>query len=181
MATSSEPDPYAVLAVAQTASAGEIRRAYLALVARYHPDRHQGNPLEELASARMGQINRAYEVLSDPQRRAAFDRGDGGPGDGAGVPAAGFAAGAGGGNSTPVAVWLLLLPVTIVLGWRFGALLVRGLIGLANELLAAAAVLQGTPVPALLALLALSFVLWSLVRRIRQSRRAKKPSDQRGD
>ena len=70
-----EPDPYSVLGVARTASDSEIRAAYRALVAKYHPDRHQGNPLEELAGARMTEINRAYEILSDPARRAAFDSG----------------------------------------------------------------------------------------------------------
>lgn len=70
-----EPDPYAVLGVARNASPEEIRAAYRELVARYHPDRHQGNPLEELAAAKLAEINRAYEILSDPERRAAYDRG----------------------------------------------------------------------------------------------------------
>ena len=63
------PDPYAVLGVDRAASAAELRAAYRALVARYHPDRHQGNPLEDLASERMAEINQAYELLSDPARR----------------------------------------------------------------------------------------------------------------
>jgi curved DNA-binding protein CbpA len=71
----SEPDPYSVLQVARSATQKEIRAAYRLLVARYHPDRHQGNPLEDLASARMTEINRAYELLSDPERRAAFQGG----------------------------------------------------------------------------------------------------------
>jgi preprotein translocase subunit Sec63 len=70
-----EPDPYTVLQVPRSASKKEIRAAYRALVAKYHPDRHQGNPLEELAAARMVEINRAYDLLSDPKRRVAFDRG----------------------------------------------------------------------------------------------------------
>jgi curved DNA-binding protein CbpA len=70
-----ELDPYAVLEVPRAATIREIRAAYRALGARYHPDRHQGNPLEELAAARMAEINRAYEVLSDPKRRAEFDAG----------------------------------------------------------------------------------------------------------
>ena len=69
MIPKNEPDPYAILGVAPTASEAEIRAAYRALVAKYHPDRHQGNPLEELASAKMAEINRAYEILSDPVRR----------------------------------------------------------------------------------------------------------------
>lgn len=68
-------DPYDVLGVARTASDDEIKAAYRALVAKYHPDRHQGNPLEDLAEAKLADINRAYEILSDPQRRAATDAG----------------------------------------------------------------------------------------------------------
>jgi hypothetical protein len=68
-------DPYAVLGVARTATEAEIRAAYRELVAKYHPDRHQGNPLENLAAAKLAEINRAYEILSDPERRAAYDSG----------------------------------------------------------------------------------------------------------
>jgi len=70
-----ESDPYSVLQVARSATQKEIRAAYRSLVDRYHPDRHQGNPLEDLASARMADINRAYDLLSDPKRRAALDGG----------------------------------------------------------------------------------------------------------
>ncbi len=69
-------DPYAVLGVARNASAAEIRTAYLGLVARYHPDHHQGNPLEGLAADKMSELNQAWEILSDPERRAAYDRGE---------------------------------------------------------------------------------------------------------
>lgn len=67
-------DPYAILGVACDASAADIRAAYLDLVARYHPDRHQGNPLEGLATDKMAEVNQAWEMLSDPDRRAAYDR-----------------------------------------------------------------------------------------------------------
>jgi len=73
MAAATAWDPYAVLNVARTAGAEEIRAAYLAQAARFHPDQHQGNPLEELASARMAEINRAYELLADRARRGTFD------------------------------------------------------------------------------------------------------------
>jgi len=59
-----EIDPYEVLGVSRSASKADIRAAYHALVARYHPDRHQGNPLEDLAAARLAEINRAYEMLA---------------------------------------------------------------------------------------------------------------------
>lgn len=69
MAIPEAQDPYAVLGVARTATPAEIRAAYHALVAQYHPDRHQGNPLAALASEKMIELNRAYETLSDPARR----------------------------------------------------------------------------------------------------------------
>jgi hypothetical protein len=68
-------DPYAVLGVARTASPEQIKAAYRELVAKYHPDHHQGNPLEELAASKLAELNRAYEILSDPERRAAYDAG----------------------------------------------------------------------------------------------------------
>jgi hypothetical protein len=66
-------DAYAVLGVARNATADQIKAAYRDLAAKYHPDHHQGNPLEDLAAAKLADINRAYEILSDPQRRAAYD------------------------------------------------------------------------------------------------------------
>jgi preprotein translocase subunit Sec63 len=66
-------DAYAVLGVARNATADQIKAAYRDLAGKYHPDHHQGNPLEDLAAAKLADINRAYEILSDPQRRAAYD------------------------------------------------------------------------------------------------------------
>ncbi len=63
-------DLYAMLGVAPTATPAEIRQAYRRLVRQYHPDRHPGDPA---AHARMVEINAAYAVLSDPDRRAAYD------------------------------------------------------------------------------------------------------------
>lgn len=73
MARSEAQDPYSVLGVARTATAAEIRAAYRALVAQYHPDRHQGNPLADLASEKMIELNRAYEALSEPAQRRFVD------------------------------------------------------------------------------------------------------------
>jgi hypothetical protein len=61
-----EPDPREVLGVSASATRAQIRTAYLELVARYHPDKHRGNPLEPLAAEKLRQINRAYEQLSGP-------------------------------------------------------------------------------------------------------------------
>ncbi len=68
-----ESSLYALLGVAPTATAEEIRAAYLAQVARYHPDRHAGNPLSDLAGERLTELNRAFEILGDPERRAQYD------------------------------------------------------------------------------------------------------------
>ena len=64
---------YEILGVPRTASAMEITKAYRLLVAKYHPDRHQENVLEELAQEKHKQLNVAYEVLSDPRRRSSYD------------------------------------------------------------------------------------------------------------
>jgi hypothetical protein len=65
-------DPFEALGVARDASPSQIRAAYRELVGRYHPDKHRGNPLEELASEKLRDINRAYEILSDDGLRAAY-------------------------------------------------------------------------------------------------------------
>ena len=66
-------DPFEVLGVRRSATRDEIRAAYRDQVARYHPDKHRGNPLEELAAAKLIEINRAYEVLSDDGKRARYE------------------------------------------------------------------------------------------------------------
>lgn len=72
-----QKDPYAILGVARSASADEIKRAYRKLAKQWHPDRNAGNAAAE---QRFKEIQAAYEVLGDPQRREQFDRyGAGGP------------------------------------------------------------------------------------------------------
>src|SRR3990170_4141115 len=63
-------DYYDVLAVARNASEEELKRAYRRLAMQYHPDR---NP-EPDAEARFKEINEAYEVLGDAEKRARYDR-----------------------------------------------------------------------------------------------------------
>jgi len=176
-----EPDPYLVLGVARTATAAEIRAAYRALGAKYHPDRHQGNPLEELASAKMAEINRAYERLSDPARRAAFDRGAGGGGGfaGPGAAASGGAGGAAPGPSGRAGRRLLqivalasLLPLVL----RFGGLIVRALAAVGRELVEAVAVLRGTPAAAGAVVLAAAILVAALIRRRRRAKRDQPPA-----
>jgi molecular chaperone DnaJ len=63
-------DPYEVLGVEHEASADEIKSAFRRLAQRYHPDK---NPSDDTAQ-RFKEINSAYQILGDPEKRAAFDR-----------------------------------------------------------------------------------------------------------
>jgi molecular chaperone DnaJ len=63
-------DYYEVLGVGRSASGEEVRRAYRKLARRYHPDVNREDGAEE----RFKEINEAYEVLADDDRRAAYDR-----------------------------------------------------------------------------------------------------------
>lgn len=62
---------YQVLDVPRDASAEDIKKAYRKLVRKYHPDTNPGN---REAESRFKEIGEAYEVLSDPQKRAQYDQ-----------------------------------------------------------------------------------------------------------
>ena len=70
---------YDVLGVAPEAAPAEIRAAFVALARRHHPDYFAAAPRgdKEDAERRMRGINEAWSVLSDPRRRAAYDRDQG--------------------------------------------------------------------------------------------------------
>ncbi|MDD6154585.1 MAG: DnaJ domain-containing protein [Eubacteriales bacterium] len=81
-------DPYEVLGVSRGASQEEIKKAYRKLVQKYHPDKYQGNPLQDLAEEKMREINEAYEALTGGH--------SGGSGAGSGYGSgAGYGAGSG--------------------------------------------------------------------------------------
>src|SRR5208283_1474806 len=90
----SKQDYYATLGVARDASAEDLKKAYRKAAMQHHPDR---NPGDKKAEAKFKEVNEAYDVLKDEQKRAAYDRfghaafEQGGPGG-----AGGFAFGAGG-------------------------------------------------------------------------------------
>ena len=64
-------DYYKVLGLTKSASADEIKRAYSKLAVKYHPDKNPGN---KAAEEKFKQVSEAYEVLSDPKKRADYDR-----------------------------------------------------------------------------------------------------------
>jgi len=67
----SSQDPYDVLGVSRTASQEEVRKAYLKLAHKYHPDKTGG---DKAAEDKLKEVNAAYDILKSPDKRAKFDR-----------------------------------------------------------------------------------------------------------
>ena len=85
-------DPYSTLGVTRQASEQDIKSAYRKLAKELHPDRNQDNPR---AAERFSELTNAYDLLSDKDKRAQFDRGEI---DAEGNPASPFGGGFGGGG-----------------------------------------------------------------------------------
>lgn len=83
-------DYYEVLGLSKGASDDEIKKAYRRLAKQYHPDM---NPGDKVAEGKFKEVNEAYDVLSDPDKKAKYDQ----YGHAAFDPSSGFGGGAGGG------------------------------------------------------------------------------------
>src|SRR5215470_12624435 len=66
-------DPYDVLGVSKSASAADIKSAFRKLAKKLHPDANKHDPK---AASRFAELNAAYEILGDGEKRKAFDRGE---------------------------------------------------------------------------------------------------------
>ncbi|MTH96518.1 DnaJ C-terminal domain-containing protein [Roseibium sp. RKSG952] len=66
-------DPYSVLGVAKNASESDIKKAFRKLAKKYHPDQNKDDPG---AQSRFAEVNQAYEIVGDKDKRAQFDRGE---------------------------------------------------------------------------------------------------------
>ena len=91
----SKDELYKILEISKTATDDEIKKAYKKAAFKHHPDRNPGN---KEAEAKFRQVAEAYEILSDAQKRAAYDSyghsafegGGGGPRGGGGFGGGGF-------------------------------------------------------------------------------------------
>src|SRR5687768_2359185 len=66
-------DPYSTLGVARDANEADIKKAYRKLAKELHPDRNKGKPG---ASDRFSKVTQAYDILTDKDKRAQYDRGE---------------------------------------------------------------------------------------------------------
>ena len=146
-----QEDLYEVLQVGRSADQDVIRAAYRALAQRLHPDRNSSPQ----AAERMKQLNQAYDVLSDPVRRAAYHRR--------------IDSGAGGSDVTPGSgKWSAARPRLARWRERLG-ILPMTVLGLIAVALLVASAIDGPPLNpgTVIGALGLAWVGWSLFRRFK--------------
>ena len=98
-------DYYSLLGISKTSSPDEMKKSYRKLAMQYHPDK---NPGDKAAEQKFKEISEAYDVLTDPQKKAAYDRFGHGAFDqrnarpGAGASSSGFHGFGGSGDFTDI-------------------------------------------------------------------------------
>jgi DnaJ-class molecular chaperone len=88
-------DPYQILGVPRASSADDIKKAYRQLAKKLHPDANLNNPNQAQTEQKFKEVTAAYDLLSDPEKRARFDRGEI---DASGAERGGFYRGGGAGG-----------------------------------------------------------------------------------
>jgi curved DNA-binding protein CbpA len=165
---------YELLGVAPTARGGQIRAAYLELIARYHPDRHAGHPLAGLAADRAAELNEAYRILSDPGRRAVHDEDI----RLAATKASARSRVAREAGALVILLRVLAIGVALLIVLRLSPIFWRAIGGLFRTVQQGLAGAAGTPLTLLFPLAAVTgIVVWGLRKRRRRSGKRAGPGD----
>ena len=93
-------DPYQVLGVPETATDAEVRKAYLNLARKYHPDNYHDSPLADLAQEKMKEINAAYEQITKERSGRSSASSGGSTGYGSSYGGSGYGSSYGGYGGT---------------------------------------------------------------------------------
>lgn len=104
----SKRDYYEVLGIQKGADASTIKKAYRKMAKKYHPD---ANPGDKEAEEKFKEVNEAYEVLSDDQKRAAYDQYGHSAFENGGMGGGGFT---GGGSQVISLIWATFSEIYLV-------------------------------------------------------------------